>query len=635
MVKRLSLTGAITKCKWLQNGRNEAILEAMNEAIKENKGEGKIDFPYFAYTFLVFSFLLACACCLQIPLYAYGNNASWNTPGLFFSLFGFAIVLGIMTLLFAYRIFKAKPNIPLLIIFSVYFLGGFIGALCHGSVFSNSGQLGSISIDDSSFLLRGEAISFSFLTAFALFVFFSIFPNVRRSRASGHIVMRFFALIALFSFLYSLISEWSEYGKALSEGFSNVNITSWQKQKNIYANYLLLGLFCEIVLLEITGRRWHYLPAFLLVIAIFFSFSKAAILIALATCLCYLVYKFIRSKKEGVFAWKNVVLPLILIGISLVLVIVVAIAKPSFFSSIWNAFVSFFKDEGGSNVGSRKAIWDNAVALSSQTPATLIFGQGDLIFPYLMSVAMDVPCIGSAHNAILETLGRGGILRLICLLAFLIYAVRAYVKAFRKSAKDFIMPAIFGLMMICRSIVESPFVFDALVPELAFSYLIMMPVLSEHSLDSVSEPSERKIDSSSIVYIFKNHLGPILALVISLVIAFIPRPISWIVALSIFGLLCILLCVSLCLKKGFIYRNIQGVICLGIGLVALAVFSSLEMNMLTSFASIFGPWLISMCSLVCLRGFKDKEGLSNEPIEYLYACNLANTDDLNNREEAK
>ena len=45
-----------------------------------------IDLPYFVYTLLLFAFGACSVCALQIPLFAYGINARFNNPVLFFIL---------------------------------------------------------------------------------------------------------------------------------------------------------------------------------------------------------------------------------------------------------------------------------------------------------------------------------------------------------------------------------------------------------------------------------------------------------------------------------------------------------------------------------------------------------------------
>ena len=602
------------------------MLRDMQEEKTERKGNKGLALPYFAFGFILFCFFASAVCALQIPLFAFGTNAARNQPALFFTLTALSFCLGVISLLFGIRVFKVKINKFYLILFSVYALGAIIGTLCHGALSSHSGRQGVVIVDDSSFLIRAESICFALLTAFTLFIFFNFFPASRKCRASGHLIVRVFVLIALSTLIYSLIFEWAEYGKALNKGLFSASIVSYLGQKNVYAYYLLIGMFGEIFLLELTERRWRYLLIALFVIAILFTGSKAAILMTVATYIAYLVYRAIRLTKEKRFAWKNAAIPLGTILVFIVGFVVIGIIKPNFFPSLWNAFVSFFKDEGGSNVSSRGAIWSSAVSLTNQSPVYWIFGQGDLFFPYLLSAAMDIPRIGSAHNFVLEMLGRGGVLRLGCFIALFVYVARIYVLRAKKSFRDYFVPLLFAIMMLGRGIVESAFIFDITFPVLAYSYLILMPVLSEDSLVTASEPSEKTFGSAYLIDVLKRYWAPILVGVLALCVGFIPRPYAWIVASSIAIVGLIELLIIFFAKKEKFYELLEDTCCLYLGLIACIAIVALPLDALTVLAAIFLPFLLSLTLRLLLLGLRQPDVLTGGAVEYFYACTLANVD---------
>ena len=501
-------------------------------SIEMNERAGGKRLPYFTFSFLFFAFMTASVCAMQIPLFRFRvGSEQWNSPVLFFTLFGLGIALGIAFLYLARRLFGVKTNRFLLIIFGLYAVGGVIGALCHGNSFSFTAKLGTVTIDDSNFLVRLESICSSLLAGFSLYAFFAVAPYTRKCKASGFLIAEALVLCASVFLAYSLITEWNDYVKALSDGMFSVEITSFLGQKNVYAYYLLLAMLAEIFLLEIDGHRWRYFMMALFLLTIVFTGSKAAILMAFVAFAFYLVYRLIRAKKEGTFAWKNAVIPFSIIGVGALLLIVVLIRKPNFFASLWEAFVTFFQNGDGSNVNSRLAIWNSSIELVNQSPVYWIFGQGDVIFPYLMSAAMDIPGIGTAHNAVLEILGRGGLLRVALFIAFFAYVVAAYVRKAKRNGIPYTVPLALGIIMTARAIIESAFVFDLTYTTLAYSYLILMPILSPSQEELAEKAEEFHFTSAYWKELGRRYGNALIALAVSIVALLIPRPYGWILAL--------------------------------------------------------------------------------------------------------
>ena len=596
---------------------------------KNEKTVGK-PLPYFAFSALFFIFVAASVCAIQIPLFRFRvDNAMWNNPILFFTLFALSILFGGAFVFFAKKLLDVKINRFLLVLFSLFAIGGIVGALCHGDFFSFTAKLGTLIIDDTNFLVRLESICSTILIAFSLYVLFGICPYTRKCKVSGFLIAEALIVCAAVLLFYSLITEWGEYIKALNDGMFSVEITSILGQKNVYAYYLLLGMFAEIFLLELTQHRWRYLMMALFVLAIVFTGSKAAILMAGVTFAVYLIYRLVRTKKEGTFAWKNAVIPLVIIGIGLLFLVLILIKKPNFFASLWEAFVSFFQNGQGSNVNSRLAIWKSSVELVNQGPVYWIFGHGDLIFPYLISVAMDVPAPGSAHNAVLEILGRGGVLRVILFITFFVYIGRAYVKRAKESFKDYFMVLVMAIVMLGRAVIESAFVFDATYTTLAYCYVILMPILSPNQDAKADKPEVVHFDKAYWKGVAMRYVNVLLALLVAGVALLIPRPYGWIVAVALVVLSFACAGALYIKRQGKISNWFIALVAFAIANAALIPLAFLERDPLFVTATLAAPAFTCLAVDLFLYTLYPEEGNNIEAWEYLYGLGLYRLDSRN------
>ncbi len=594
----------------------------------------RLNLPCLAYTLLLFAFAGASLCALQIPMFRFHpGQETWNNPFLFFALFAASILFGCAFLVLGKKVFGVKGNRYLLILFALYALGGTIGALGHGSSFTFTGRLGTVLIEDGNFLVRLESICSTLLSAFTLYLFFAYGPITRRCKSSGFVLAEALIILALCALAYSLIHEWSDYKQALSEGMFTVEISSFLGQKNVYAYYLLLAVFAEIFLLEISGRRWRYYLMALFSLAIVFTGSKAAILMAGFVFVAYLVYRLIRTKKEGTLSWKTAAIPLSIIVLGIVLLVIVIVRKPNFLQSLWNAFVSFFQNGEGSSVSTRMAIWNSSIELISQSPLYWVFGHGEVIFPYLLSCAMDVPSAGSAHNAILEMIGRGGLLRVLLFVGLFVFVARAYIQKAKGNFKNYFAPLLLALTISARAITDSLFVMDVTITTLGYSYIILMPVLSKNQDEVIPEPEEHTFDKAywKDVLLRYGNLG--ITLVISLIFLFIPKPYGWILALAFFGMIAGA-GVMLYFFKKVAFKALGAPLgILGLSLAFLAPMAFLPNDPLFVTAILALPFVICWMGDNYVYSLLPEYNQTLGVGEYFYACQLYGIDARNGVEE--
>ncbi|MBQ9457046.1 MAG: hypothetical protein IJU64_00850 [Bacilli bacterium] len=447
------------------------------------RSETAAELPYFWYQFLFVMFAVFSCCAIQIPLFRFTPEFQYlYRLEVFYTLAAAAFLVGVVYVFMGIRVFHVKIDYVLLGIFAVYGIGNLIAVLCHKNFYSFTGVKGSITIPDYQYQIAGQAFVSGVLTSFTLFLFFSFFPAGKKNKYSGSWIYEILILLGLSMALYSLFTEAGEYGKALNEGIFSANIVSYTGSKNVYGNYLLLALFAEAALLERFGRPWRYLMMVFFAVMILFSGSKASLLMAVFVIASLMVYRLIRRKQEKTFAWKKAAIPLGIVAVGVVGVVVLAIAKPNFFASFWNALASFFQNGEGSNVGTRAAIWKDSLALTNQGTVYWLFGQGDVIYSYLMSVAMDVPSYGTAHNVALEILGRGGLLRLAAFGALLGYLGYRFARSCKGAMKDHVFYLILALPLVARGFIESASLFDAMVESIGYAFIVILPWLSPNHL---------------------------------------------------------------------------------------------------------------------------------------------------------
>ncbi len=589
----------------------------MTRETRKEKTERRL--PYFAYNVLFLVVIASFCCALQIPYFRFTPGSEvWNNPTLYFFLSIFAIASGIAFMLTGIKIFRVHVSLPPVLIFTVFAIGGIIAAFCHGDVFSFTARESTVVLEDYGYLIRIESALMSILMAFAVYLFFVFGPSTRLCKSSGFLLAEAAVILGLASIIYTLTVQWEVVVNLLEKGLPHGHINAFFGSKNVNAGYLLMSMFAEMFLLEIDGRRWRYLMIGLFGAAIVMTTSKAAIPIAAFVFVAFLIYRFVRSRKEGVFTWKTAIMPGIVITVAVVLISAIAIAKPKFFASVWESFLDFFDNSGRSTVSTRWAIWQSSWNLISESPVSLIFGQGDVIYPYLLSVAMDGPNIGTSHNFALEIMGRGGLLRLTLLVAFLVYLGIRSAKRIRHDFRNCFVSLLFAVGIFARQMLEHTFIFDFTATSCGYCYFIFMPLLSDNlqNVPEVSVPALKKNGSMS------KYWAVVAALLAAIATAFIPRPYAWILPSALAACLLILWLVLILTKTRCPYLN-ENLAALLFALSFLCVLATLPIEVLMMTAIILAPPVAAYACLVTQLLLCNAYVCENDVFESFYLRVLA------------
>ena len=583
--------------------------------------------PYFWYRALFVIFAVFACCAIQIPLFRFTPIFQYlYRPEVFYTLVAAAFFTGGAYLFMGIKIFHVKIDYVFLAIFGIYCIGNIIAVCCHKNFYAFTGEKGSINIPDYQYQIAGQAFVSGLLSSFALFLFFNFFPAGQKNKFSGTWILEILVCLGLSMAFYSLIAEWSQYRLALNEGIFKAEIVSFTGSKNVYGNYLLLALFAEVVLLERFGHPWRYLMMAFFAAMILFSGSKASLMMAAFVIAATMVYRLFRCKKEGTLTWKRALIPLCIVGVGVLAFIIIAIAKPNFFASFWNALVSFFQNGDGSNVGTRASIWRDSIALNNQGAVYWIFGQGDVIYPYLMSVAMDQPSYGTAHNAILELIGRGGIIRLLAFVGLLGYLTYRFSKSAKTQWKNHVIYLILALPLLLRGLIESVSLFDLAIDSLGYAFIVIMPWLSGNHLKEeptrASYPEKGRFPALELCNF-------IVLLVLNAAMMLTYSFLGFIITASV-GLLYLIGVIVFCLVRHIPFKDFGADFCfIAFGFAFMAISSAaLGYSGFLKILIILGSYFIGLVAeLVFLTAFQH-EKLSKNWIESFYEDSLAYCEEL-------
>ena len=431
--------------------------------------------PYFRYMAILVLFVAFTACAIAIPSFRFteGMQGLYSLP-LFFSLTFGSFFIGAVCIIIGIRIFGAKINVFYLTIFGLMIIGGIIGTYSHDTPYA----FRKLVLEDPDREWATLGMFVTILTSFGLFVFFNFFPYSQKNRCSTVILLEILILLGIVMIVYSLITEFDKYVYALEKGVLKMQITSFTPQKNVFGNYLLLSFCAEMALLNMGKRQWRYLPAIVFVVFLLFLGDKADSVISLITLLGYATASLIYSlivKPRRLFA---ILVPAIILVCFLVAGVAIYFMKPTLIESILHSFEVFFSDRPNTSTAqNRMEIWSNSLSLNLRGAVYWIFGHGDTVYPALMSEALFENAYGQAHNAYLEMLGRGGIVRLVVFVALIVYLVILIHKAGKKRFLEIVLFCLLGLGLLARSVIESYFLLDFTADTIGYLIVLLLPWL--------------------------------------------------------------------------------------------------------------------------------------------------------------
>ncbi len=440
--------------------------------------------PLFLYNLLCFLFLFTSMASSEIPKYMGFTAFPIYSVPLHFLCCAANILLGIVIIVLGHRHFGGKVNWFILIPILALALGEFIALLelpASITVYFPS----PVHPDPTTYAFTSEERFRFFLSAIctclSLYVFFVYAPLGKKNRAVFYFVYEAMIVFALVSVFYSYIKEAESYRQI----FSGHLFEPWcapvafYGQKNIFARFLMVGVFAELYLVYVDRHYFRYLVAAYLCASILFTADKTIIVILFFLIPMFLVF-------QGVTLWKErrktaiahlSVLGVFLLGILLLFVIPKQSLGP--LQRLVDLIVS--GAHGGGTVEARKVIWDHCLEIWKDSPVSIVFGRGSYAYSYLINNAMDFVTegIGTSHNVWIEALGRGGILRLLVSVYFLGGFIFILVRNALKKRKDAYLALIFLACMLFHSMLEVSWMMDMMAESICLTFLLVIPSLSK------------------------------------------------------------------------------------------------------------------------------------------------------------
>lgn len=276
----------------------------------------------------------------------------------------------------------------------------------------------------------------SFLITTIFFIIFMVLP-----KRIKHLEFLIFIGLSVFTFLfiltvYSYITESSNYVgfmKALFigdiDGIYDNSVKSFIVHRVPYGACMMMGVIFGLTIHSFTKKWYWYLPTAYCFINMIFSWCKTSIALTVLIVFLYIVYRLIATFKEHK---KRNLITLIAIGsvvfIGIILVVVSLITKGKFLPYIYKIIGSFTDTR---TIDTRTYIWENIKQRLSGGWWLIGRGFGThnyMLYPMNLLNGDDV-C--PSHSTFYATLGAGGIVFLLGLIALYGYYVYAFIKCWK------------------------------------------------------------------------------------------------------------------------------------------------------------------------------------------------------------
>ena len=460
--------------------------------------------PFFFIQFLFLAFGFGISYCL-VGVYRQGEE---TLPLNLFSYYlGMSItfLMGLVILVIAHRNFQARVR-PLYLLLSLLYVAMNLVAIL---TFPSAYTAGDSYIYEIGTLGRIHDILLGTLLAYAIYLFFAIFPQCLRNETGLDWVLRAYVLFICLTIAWSLYAEWDHYVAIFSHAEEVYAFRSFTSHKNAYGFMLLLGIFAEAVLQDRHARFWRYIFIALFFLCLISSLSKTALALALLFLAYFLLERFIRTvKKHPVRNLLSLAILAMVIGTYFALTRAGVFPQSIYLNYIKNYIEHF--SEGSNTVDSRKAIWERVWSLLFyQDKPYWVYGYGVHNFNFVLGYneIRTIENVGYAHNAFLEAVGTNGVFVTGC---YVLFYLGIFVTLLRATCHRHpgVWPTYlaFFFMLLLRCSMESDGLFLLNVHSFLIDILWTWPILakanayrtkSQLEQDALNEYCQRVLPSSA------------------------------------------------------------------------------------------------------------------------------------------
>ena len=364
------------------------------------------------------------------------------------------------------------------------------------SLIGIDGEAYSGSYDVTAFDRVKYIFNFSAIALFLYFLFI-YFPSLTKDDT---MMLLFVLLIIGVVATITLISYITEYRKYYAfvyhfktHGSYNFVLNPLGLHKNVYGFLLTLQIFSLLYLFN-KYKKWYILLIILhAYLNMVFTLCKAGLIISFAVVLAYLVYLYISTfnvNKKRSYIILGICGGLVL---TLGVLTILSFALPNSFigKAKDNIYLMFKMGEKMNTVSSRTLIWRNSFAIIASHVNfffnNYIFGCGSGTFGGLLrQYNLADPNVAwfnntaQAHNAWIQYLGEGGILKALYALALIVNLVICNVRNW-KINRDL---AFYSFVILTAALVygmfeNEPFIFSGSGEATSLSFLVIVPIMHQ------------------------------------------------------------------------------------------------------------------------------------------------------------
>jgi len=328
-----------------------------------------------------------------------------------------------------------------------------------------------------------KSLLYVIIAAAGVYIQFVVLPRLVSFKKYILFLMYIIVTVALISAFVSYFLDFDSYVHLYYHGLSGYDYPqSFVFNRNMYGLMLLLGMLALYVIISYLPKWYNYVFLIFLFVNIFFTFSKAALGVALITFIVHFIYRMIVTFKQSKI--RNIIY-LVLVGI-LAIAGTLLIPFPVFmdiqlFNEARRFILEYYVELGVGSFIARQAIWDSTIILAKGN--YLWFGRGLLLFNKTLTFYTGeisfrgIPELFS-HNGFLEILGQWGLVGLIpyCLGILAIFIIDIYVAV--KNYKVGIPALIIFGAFIGYTMVETSTLFDLTIEGVTTTSLVALPALS-------------------------------------------------------------------------------------------------------------------------------------------------------------
>ena len=412
------------------------------------------------------------------------------------------IVLSIITLIFVGIYFfyeikfnKVKLNWFLLVGVAIFFIIGAATIMSQPNhqVITDSENNIEVIVD----FTNREKIIFIiqlFLTLLMTYIFLSPYKNRAYHLKIQTWIYWLYIGISFITVIVSFFIDFKEYKNFFApEGADNVyGVGSFYVNPNFYGMSMMMAVMALMVVQINKHRFYNTLLMIFFIVAGIFSACATTVMVSIFIFLAYYIFDLILGfRKKAMRTTIRLFLALMVVFIVTITTIILYNKEVTLVKNSVDFCISRYINEGGHgfmSFESRKVVWDAAIKVIFDTPASIFFGGGFktgswLVHSYVSAASgggLDQYSILTSQSAFYELWVRFGFLGVTLYIALLIYFFTYIIYLFRKKEVRFAYVFLLCFIaVVIHGITESTFFFEGNTKGATITILFYVPVLSE------------------------------------------------------------------------------------------------------------------------------------------------------------